>query len=175
VNRKITSRLPAVLLLACFGIFLVISIISDYQTGMQTGRAFYDVCLYMLRILPCSFILIALLEVWIKPETVVEHLGENCGWQGNFWVMVLAGFSIGGLYVAYPMAQTLQRKGASLRIIFSYLAFTGILRIPMTLFEITFLGLPFTLTRLLVALPLFLLSGILFGTVLTRKNYRLKD
>ena len=45
----------------------------------------------------------------------------------------------------------------------------------MTIFEISFLGLPFTIVRLLVTIPLFLLNGIVLGTILEKKNYKLKD
>ncbi|RLC24925.1 MAG: hypothetical protein DRH21_04700, partial [Deltaproteobacteria bacterium] len=64
--------------------------------------------------------------------------------------------------------------GASLKIIFTYLGFVGVFRIPMTIFEISFLGLPFTLVRLMVTVPLFLLIGIFMGTILKKRGYKLK-
>ena len=60
-----------------------------------------------------------------------------------------------------------------MKIIFAYLGFTGVCRIPMTIFEISFLGLPFTIVRLMVTIPLFLLIGILMGGILKKKNYEL--
>jgi len=163
-----------ILLLSLFFLFIIISFIFNYQQGRQTAFAFAEVIWEMLKILPCAFILIGLFEVWIKQETVLQHLGDNSGIKGYFWVFLLAGFSVGGLYVAFPAAQTLSQKGASLKVIFAYLGFVGIFRIPMTIFEISFLGLPFTLTRLLVAAPLFLLVGITMGAILKKRNYVLK-
>jgi uncharacterized membrane protein YraQ (UPF0718 family) len=167
------SKLINVVLTIIFVAFVAISYMVDYNDGMKTGEAFLDVLIEMLKILPCAFILLGLFEVWVKKDTVMQHLGETCGIKGYLWILLLAGFSVGGLYVAFPVAQSLYRKGASLKIIFTYLGFAGIVRIPMTIFEITFLGLPFTFVRLMVTIPLFLLVGVVMGTVLKRRGYNL--
>ena len=153
--------------------FVGVSYLTDYGNGQRTGLAFISGLIEILKILPCAFVLIGLFEVWVKKETVIKHLGEKSGLKGYFEVLILAGFSIGGLYVAFPLAETLHKKGASLKIIFAYLGFTGVCRIPMTIFEISFLGLPFTIVRLMVTIPLFLLIGILMGVILKKKNYEL--
>lgn len=170
-----SSKLVNIILITSFFGFIGISYLVDYDGGEKTLKAFLNVLVEMLKILPCAFILIGLFEVWIKKETVIRHLGENCGFRGYLWVLLLAGFSVGGLYVAFPLADTLNKKGASLKIIFTYLGFVGIFRIPMTIFEISFLGLPFTLVRLLVTIPLFLLAGIFLGTILKKRQYKLRE
>lgn len=162
-------------LVALFFVFVAISYIIDFEDGQQSAKAFLDVLIEMLIILPCAFILIGLFDVWVKKETVMKQFGEKCGAKGYLWVLLLAGFSVGGLYVAFPLAETLHKKGASLKIIFSYLGFVGVFRIPMTIFEISFLGLPFTIIRLLVTIPLFLLIGIILGKILKNRNYKLKE
>ncbi len=169
------SKLINIIVIAIFFVFVSISYLIDFDKGKQTGQAFVNVLIEMLKILPCAFILIGLFEVWVKKETVIQHLGDNCGIKGYFWILLLAGFSVGGLYVAFPLAETLNKKGASLKIIFTYLGFVGVFRIPMTIFEISFLGLPFTLVRLMVTVPLFLLIGILIGTILKKRGYKLKE
>ncbi|KQC14867.1 MAG: hypothetical protein APR63_05020 [Desulfuromonas sp. SDB] len=169
------DRVINLILIALFLGFIGFSYLIDYEGGVKTARAFLDVLIEMLKILPCAFILIGLFEVWIKKETVIKHLGEDCGMKGYLWVLLLAGFTVGGLYVALPLADTLNKKGASLKIIFSYLGFVGVFRIPMTIFEISFLGLPFTAVRLITTIPLFLLIGILLGMFLKKRNYKLKE
>ena len=163
-----------ILLIVLFLIFIMISYGIGFEKGKETGQAFFDVLMEMLKILPCAFILIGLFEVWVDRETIIRHLGDNSGVKGYFWVMLLAGFSIGGLYVAFPLAQTLHKKGASLKVIFAYLGFAGIFRIPMTIFELSFLGIPFTLVRLMVTAPLFLVTGIIMGTILKKRGFELK-
>jgi uncharacterized membrane protein YraQ (UPF0718 family) len=158
-----------------FVLFVAYSYFSGYEKGEETGIAFVNVMGEMLKILPFAFVLIGLFEVWIKRETVLKHLGEDSKAKGYFWVLLLAGFSVGGLFTAFPLAEMLYKKGASLKVIFAYLGFAGTFRIPMTIFEITFLGLSFTAVRLLVSIPLFLLIGIVMGTILKKRNFSFID
>jgi len=69
----------------------------------------------------------------------------------------------------------LRKKGASLKVVFSFLGFAGVCRIPMTLFEVTFLGLKFTLTRLVVAIFLMLITGIALGSFLEKRGYQIQE
>jgi len=127
----------------------------------------------MLKILPCAFILIGLFEAWVKKETVERHFGEESGIRGYIWGILLAGTTVGGLYVAFPVAYSLYSKGAKLSVIFTYLGASAICRIPMAIFEASFLGIKFTAIRLLVSLPLVIVASILLGNYLTKRNYKI--
>ena len=171
---KKNSKLINFILAGVFLIFVAVSFIIEYDKGMQSGKAFFRIIIEMLKLLPPAFILIGLFEVWISRETVITHLGESSGVKSYILVLFLAGITIGGLYVAFPIAQSLYKKGASLRVIFAYLGFAGVFRIPMNVFEMSCLGLPFTLTRLAVTIPLFLLIGIVMGEVLKKRDFEIK-
>ena len=126
----------------------------------------------MLKVLPCAFILIGLFEVWIKRETVEKHFGQEAGIRGHIWAVLLAGTIVGGLYVAFPFAYSLHSKGARLSVIFTYLGASAICRIPMAIFEVSFMGIKFTAIRLLVSLPLVIITSILLGDYLVKRGYR---
>ena len=170
-NSKFTYYIISILF---FLGFIGLSHLLEYDHGKQTSIAFSNVMFEMLKILPAAFIMIGLFEVWVKKETVIKHLGDTSGFKGYLWIILLGGFSVGGLFVALPLAETLYKKGASFKIIFAYLGISGVVRVPMTIFEITFLGLPFTLARLLVTIPLFILIGIIMGIILKKRNYKFK-
>jgi hypothetical protein len=82
---------------------------------------------------------------------------------------------VGGLYVAFPVAAALQRKGARLSFLFTYIGASGVCRIPMTLFEASFLGIEFTLIRYAVAVPLIVLSSELLGQYLERRDFLIHE
>ncbi|MDI6701286.1 MAG: hypothetical protein QME48_08705 [bacterium] len=54
-----------------------------------------------------------------EKETVEKHFGEAAGIRGYVWAALLAGTTVGGLYVAFPVAYSLYKKGAKLSIIFT--------------------------------------------------------
>jgi len=156
-----------------YTLFLIVSFIFGFNPGREIGYNFISFLLYMLKILPCAFILIGLFEVWAKKEVIEKHLGEESGIRGYMWAILLAGTIAGGLLVAFPIAYSMYNKGAKLNIIFTYIGASAICRVPMTMFEASFMGIKFTVIRLLVSLPLVILTSILLGKYLSKKNYNI--
>jgi uncharacterized membrane protein YraQ (UPF0718 family) len=158
-----------------FAVFLLISHTSGIEFGMRAGAELASFGGEMIRIVPFAFILIGLFEVWVPKHVVERHLGEQAGLRAHLWGVLLAGTTVGGLYVAFPVAAALQRKGARLSFLFTYIGASGVCRIPMTLFEASFLGIEFTLIRYAVAVPLIVLSSELLGQYLERRDFLIHE
>ncbi len=158
-----------------FGIFMAVSLGTDYTPGKITAENLISFGGEMIRIVPFAFILIGLFEAWVPKHVVERHLGEQAGLKAHLWAVLLAGTTVGGLYVSFPVAAALQRKGARLAFLFTYIAASGVCRIPMTLFEASFLGVEFTLIRYLTALPLIVVGSELMGGYLQRREYRIRE
>jgi len=156
-----------------YALFLIVSWIVDFDPGKKIADNFASFSVDMLKILPGAFILIGLFEVWVKRETIEKHFGEESGIRGYIWAILLSGTTVGGLYVAFPVAYSLYSKGAKLSVIFTYIGASAICRIPMAIFEASFLGIKFTAIRWLVSLPLVILTSILLGDYLTKRNYKI--
>ena len=173
-DKKKSNRVKNIAFLTLIGLyvaFLVISLVVEYEPGKGIGGNFLDFLKMMVGILPCAFVLIGLFEVWVKRETIERHLGRESGLMSHVWMILLAGTTVGGLYVAFPVAGSLYRKGARLSVIFTYVGAAGLCRIPMTLFEISFLGPAFSITRLLVSIPLVVVTSVLMGNWLEKQGY----
>lgn len=143
-----------------FCLFIAISFFIGFDPGIQIGQTFFTMTIRILQILPAAFVLIGLFEAWIKDETVKKHLGETAGLKGHLWAIVLAGMVVGPLYVSFPVAYAIMQKGARMGVVFTYIGASAICRIPMAIFEASFLGLQLTVVRLVVSLPLVLISSI---------------
>jgi len=155
-------------------LFLVASFVFGFNPGKEIGYNFISFSVDMLKLLPCAFILIGLFEVWVKRETVERHFGEGSGIRGYIWALLLGGTTIGGLYVAFPVAYSLYGKGAKLSVILTYMGASGICRVPMTIFEASFMGIKFAMIRLMVSLPLVILTSIALGDYLVKRNYKIR-
>ncbi len=162
-----------IILFLMFIMFISLSFAINFDSGKVIGLNFIKFSKSMLSILPAAFILIGLFEVWVSKEKIEAHMGSGSGIRGYLWALILAGPTVGGLYVAFPIAQALSKKGASLSVILFYISAAAIYRIPMTLIEFSLLGVKFTLIRLLVALPLIFISSIIFGNFLKKQNYQI--
>ena len=172
-KSKINKYLYIFIIIGYF-IFLVYSFIFNISPGIEVGNHLISFLTYMLKILPCAFILIGLFEVWISREKVEKHLGHTGGLKGYIWAMILAGTIAGGLMVALPISSALYHKGARLSVIFTFLGASAIVRIPMTLFEASFLGFEFTMIRWLISIPLVILSSILLERYLGKQKFSIQ-
>jgi len=162
-------------IISSYAIFIALSWIFSFGPGREISHNFASFSLDMLKVLPCAFILIGLFEIWVKKETVEKHFGKKSGFRGYLWGILLASTTVGGLYVAFPVAYSLYSKGAKLSVIFTYIGASAICRVPMTIFEASFLGVKFTAIRLLVAIPLVVITSMLLGDYLTKRNYKITE
>lgn len=152
----------------------ILALVGALKMQSPTAWAFWSVSrdfgINIIKVLPCAFVLIGMFEVWVKKETVERHFGQQSGLMGHVWGILLAGTTVGGLYVAFPVSAALYHNGARQAVIFSYIGAAAIVRIPMTIFEASFLGLKFSLIRLLVSIPLVILSAEIMGRALQKKG-----
>jgi hypothetical protein len=161
--------------LAAYAGFIIASLAAGFEFGITAGRNLLRFSKEMILILPAAFILIGLFEVWVPRSAIERHLGKDSGVLAYFWMLLLAGTTVGGIYIAFPVAYSLRQKGARLSVIFAYVGFAGVARIPMTLFELSVMGAAYTGIRLAVSIPLILLFSKLLGDYLEKKKYRIQN
>lgn len=116
----------------------------------------------MLAVIPPIFILLGLLDVWVKRETMVKFMGEGSGIVGVLLAFFIGSAAAGPLYGAFPVAGVLLRKGSKLSNVFIMIGAWSTTKVPLLLFEASALGIRFTVIRLL--LDLIGIAAIAFFT-----------
>jgi uncharacterized membrane protein YraQ (UPF0718 family) len=172
-KNKMKRNLFLITFLAYF-IYIIYSYVFNISSGIEIGTNLISFLFSMSRILPCAFILIGLFEVWVPREKVEKHFGYQGGLQGYIWAIILAGTMAGGLLVALPVSSALYHKGARLSVIFTFLGASAVVRIPMTLFEASFLGAEFTAIRWIVSVPLIIISSLFLESYLSKEQFSVK-
>jgi uncharacterized membrane protein YraQ (UPF0718 family) len=157
-------------LIIVYIIFLIGSFVLDFEKGKEVGWNLYLFAIDMLKVIPCSFILIGLFEVWIKKETVEKHLGKNLDFKSYIWAIILASTTVGGIIMALPIAHSLLKKGASPAIVFTYIGAAAVYRVPMTIFEISLIGIKFSLIRLIISLPLIIILAVFLERIFNKNK-----
>ena len=151
-----------------FIVFVIVSYLIDFSSGIRIAENSWRFLKSMVTLFPAAFILIGLFEVWIDRSVVESHLGPKSGFLGYFWIIVLACTVMAPLIVALPMAYSLAKKGARLQIVIGFISASTICRIPMTVFEATYLGILFSVVRLLVSIPLVILFSEIIGRLFSK-------
>lgn len=156
-----------------FIIFSFISKLSSFDLGITIWDNFLIFAKDMVLILPPSFALIGLFDAWAKRESIEKHLGKTSGPFRFIWSTLLAMTTVGGTFVAFPLANTLYHKGARYSSILTYVTASSLFMIPMSIMEATMLGVKFTAIRLLSSLPFIIIGAILLEKHLVKTQYEL--
>jgi len=143
IIKLIKANLFAFLVLIAY----LVLMIFDRNLGISSLKNSQYYLKEMIYIMPPIFILTALLDLWIPKETILKYLGSEAKAKGVFLSFLLGGISAGPIYAAFPVCITLHKKGASIRNIVIILSSWAVIKVPMLLNEIKFLGVHFMVVR----------------------------
>ncbi len=116
--------------------------------GERAMRASLENLREMAFILPAVLVIMGLFMVWVDRTVVVKYLGSSSGLRGMLICIALGTLPTGPLYVGFPLAAALLKKGARPANVLAFLCSWAALSIPAELMELRFLGWRFMLARL---------------------------
>lgn len=135
--------------------FLVLSVVTAVTLSLlfpDKGRNVLHVSWQNLKemvfILPAVLVIMGLFMVWVNRSVVIKYLGEGSGIKGMVISILLGTLPTGPLYVGFPMAAALLKKGARVANVLAFLCSWAALSIPAELMELRFMGWKFMLARL---------------------------
>lgn len=145
--RRFLKRYRVFLLLAAVNIAVVFIWPVIGMKSLELTRANL---IDMLAVIPPIFILLGLLDVWVKRETMVRFMGQGSGIVGVLLAFFIGSAAAGPLYGAFPVAGVLLRKGSKLSNVFIMIGAWSTTKVPLLLFEASALGIKFTVIRLML-------------------------
>ena len=147
---------------------ILLSIFPDKRAPVLTvSQKFF---IEMISILPAVMILMGLFSVFVPKEMVVKHLGKAAGAKAIFLGILMGALPTGPLYVAFPMASALLKKGAKISCIIAFLSAWACIKIPQEMVELQFLGFKFMIARLVLTIIFVILMGIIIEWLIEKGN-----
>ncbi|MFW6006869.1 MAG: permease [bacterium] len=163
------------LIFLVFITFIGISYLINFDFGEKIGENFMIFARDMMLILPPAFVIIGLFEIWVDREMIEKSFGKVSGFKKYIYSVLLAATTVGGTFVAFPVANSLYHKGAEYNAIFTYITSASLFMIPMSIMEASILGIKFTAIRLGVSLPFIILSAIILSRYFNSIDYKLPE
>jgi len=158
------------ILFIVIAIFIALLFIFPYnKEGIIENSANYF--FEMALILPAVMILMGLFNVWISEKTVANYLGKQSGLKGSFISVFLGALPTGPLYVAFPLASSMIKKGASISNIVIFLSAWACLKIPQELVELQFLGWKFMVLRWTLTVILVVIMGAVIEKLVSKNSF----
>lgn len=124
----------------------------------------------MLMVIPPIFVLLGLLDVWVKRETMIKLMGDNSGFGGVVIAFIMGSAAAGPLYAAFPIAGILLKKGSKLSNVLIFIGAWSTTKIPLLLFEASAMGWKFMATRFAVNLVGIAVIGFAIEKSLSTKD-----
>lgn len=119
----------------------------------------------LIFILPAVMVLMGLFSVWVSKETVVKYMGQASGIKGLGLAMFIGMMPTGPLYVAFPMASMLLKKGARVANIIIFLSAWACIKLPQELVEMRFMGFNFMIIRLSFTIVMVIIMSLLIEKI----------
>ena len=144
------------------GIIIAAVILLVLYPENRTGsiQASYNLLKELVFILPAVMVLMGLFSVWISKETVVKYMGHASGIKGLGLALFIGMMPTGPLYVAFPMASMLLKKGARVANVIIFLSAWACIKLPQELVELRFMGFNFMMIRLSFTFVMVILMGL---------------
>ncbi|MGI6096840.1 MAG: permease [Dethiobacteria bacterium] len=149
-------------------IFLIIYSFLYFVSPLQAVRVYGIAYSYMLEIaliVPPVFILMGLFEIWIPKELIQKYMGIDSGVKGILLAFFFGTLPTGPVYIAFPIASALFRKGARLSNMIVFLSVWAAAKLPQLMVEVKFLGASFMALRLLLTVTAAIAIGYLMEAV----------
>ncbi len=120
----------------------------------------------MMMVFPAVMVVMGLFAVWVSKETVVKHLGKTSGVKGFILSLILGALPTGPLYVAFPLAASLLKKGARVSNIVIFLSAWSCIKLPQEMVELQFLGVEFMALRLILTVVFVIIMALVIEKVM---------
>ena len=148
----------------------ILVIIIDPTNGKNVFKLASNDFKTMLMTIPPIFIMIGLMDVWIKKETMIKHMGEDSGVKGLFWAFLLGTIGAGPTYGAFPVAALLIKKGARIAYALFFLGIWSAVKLPLVIFETTAMGAKFTIIHITIMIFTYLIGSFAIERLLSEKD-----
>lgn len=151
-------------------IMLIVISIIDISLSFKALENAGNQILSMLMIVPPIFILIGLFDVWVPRETIISLMGEGSRFKGMALAFFLGAFSAGPTIVAFPLAMLMLKKGAKYSNVIFFLMVWSSLKLPIVIYQITTLGLRFSMIINVTMLIVFIISSLMVDIVFKKED-----
>ncbi len=135
IKRFLQHKILALAIIGYIVVFLI-----NVDTGFQALGASKYYFIEMIQILPPIFILTSLIQTWIPTKVIMNNFGDGTGIRGKALSFAIGSLSAGPIYAAFPICGTLIKKGASIDNIVIILSTWAVVKVPMLINEVKFMG-----------------------------------
>lgn len=139
----------------------------DKGKASQVAPRFYHLAVEILPMLLVVFVLMVLINLFLKPAVLVKYMGKDAGVKG--WIIaIIAGIiSVGAIYLWFPILKNMMDKGARPGLVATFLYNRGI-KLPWLPLMIFYFGMKYVIILTFVTILTSILQGIIMDFLMAK-------
>ncbi len=158
-------------------VLMVIAIVAGVACWLLKGSEVFEEAIHgdlrlIIQIAPmiiAGLMLAGLVEVLVPKELVTRWLGTSSGFKGLVLAMLAGAMTPGGPFSSFPIVLALQRAGADIGTMVSFITAWSVIGINRLLvWEIPFFEPEFLIIRFIASIPLPIVAGLIARHFFTR-------
>lgn len=162
------------LLTAVMVAYILLFIFMPEKANQSVKNSMYYV-IEMIEIIPVIFVLTSIIETWVPKEVIMKGFGEKSGVKGIILSFLLGSFSAGPIYAAFPVCKMLLKKGANINNVVIILSTWAVIKVPMLVNEVKFLGIQFMGVRWVLTVIIVIIMAYLMGRFVKKESMPIKE
>lgn len=171
LNKKKSSKPrkgPWIFMFVSLILYLPV-IIFDKTKAIEAANNFYHLVLEIFPFLIIVFVLMVLINLFLKTSTLVKYMGKESGLKG--WIIaIIAGIiSMGAIYLWFPILKDMMKKGVKPGLIAVFLYNRGIKLHWLPLMTL-FFGLKYVVILTTVTILVSVLQGIIIDSIFVKRK-----
>jgi len=149
-------------------VLLLISIVFDNERGLKSLFFLLNLLKSMIPVLAFVFVLMVLINIFLKSETLIKYMGKDSGLKGWFVAVVTGILSVGAIYMWFPLLKDMLDKGVKQGLVAVFLYNRGIKLqwLPVLAF---YFSLKYVIVLTLVMILASLVQGIIINRIFEKK------
>ena len=167
-EKKRSRKGPWIFLLATLFLYLLTALFNS-QKAHEAGIRFLHLIMEIAPLLVVVFILMALINLFLKTELLLKYMGKDSGLKGWLISIFTGILSIGAIYMWFPILKTLMDKGVKPGLIAVFLYNRGIKLNWLPLMMLYF-GMKYVIVLTLVTIFASILQGIIMDLLMKTKS-----
>lgn len=156
-----------------FIIMLIISLLACVIYPQNSAALIdftYKGLINFIVIITPIFIIVGLLDIWVKKDDMIKIMGGKSGVKGTIVAFLLGLITAVPLYALLPIAALMLKKRSKIFNVLIFICTSVSMRIPLLLFESSSFGLKHTLIRFFLNLIAVFTISYITSICLTKKN-----
>lgn len=135
--------------------------VAIMQPNQLKSVAYYTFVYFkeLFEVLPLIILLATVIDAWVPKEVILKKLGKDSGKMGYFFSFVIGSISAGPIYASFPIVKLLMEKGASVGNAVIIISAWAVIKVPMLINEVKFLGFEFMALRWVLTIVAILIMS----------------